>query len=354
MRWEPGHKEWLARPREWAREEMNRVSRSYIFSISLTSSCHIASTLNVFRKLLMISFYWVMIFSDSPSIALLDWDPALNLIFGVYSTILISSEKYHILSSYHQTNFYGLGTSVSPSTLHICLSHQNLSSNWEFSCSLNHSFANENLDSYSLSGIKHAPENFFQRNLRTICSRPISYSTCRRVLSVSTDSSDSTSSQLIIDLSDYLYYYDTLICRDLNLIVYFFIFQRYESAVERFGEDIVDFREIIKIIIKCSKTDAYFEDDDWEIALFELDANSHLINRIIDSFSKDERLCRTAKKWIFVHDQLTVGVLRILELEYKSAWTEITAKSGEKLEFRQLCGLFGILHRTIFFFLFST
>lgn len=103
----------------------------------------------------------------------------------------------------------------------------------------------------------------------------------RRVLSVFLYSSGSTSSQSTIDLPQYLYSYDTLIFCDLNLTVASFIFKGYESAVEGSSESFVDFRE----------ADAYFEDNDWETALFELGANSHLINRMLDFFWKDVRLC---------------------------------------------------------------
>jgi hypothetical protein len=121
----------------------------------------------------------------------------------------------------------------------------------------------------------------------------------RRVLSVSSYSSDSTSSQATIDLPDHLYSYDTLIFCDFNSTVASHIIKGYESAVAAFGEDSVDFREIIKNVIECSRADVCFEDNDWETALFELGANPHLINRILDPFWKDVRLCRTAKEWLW-------------------------------------------------------
>ncbi len=134
----------------------------------------------------------------------------------------------------------------------------------------------------------------------------------RKVLSVSSYSSGSTSAQATIDLPDHLYSYDTLIFCDFHPTVALHTFKGYESAVERYGEDSVDFREIIKNMIECSEADACLENDGWETALFELGANSHLINRILDSLWKDVRLCRTAKERIRLRCQLAVKFLEFL------------------------------------------
>ncbi|MCJ1422881.1 hypothetical protein MMC29_000761 [Sticta canariensis] len=150
----------------------------------------------------------------------------------------------------------------------------------------------------------------------------------RRVLSVSPYSSGSTPSHSTIDLPEYLYSYDTLIFCDLNPTVASFIFKGYKSVVEGYGEDFVDFREIIKNVIEYSKADACFEDDDWETALFELDANSDLINRILDPFWKVVRLCRTAKEWIWF---VVSSRLEFLE----SLNSSITAY-GEKSQLKQV------------------
>ena len=126
-------------------------------------------------------------------------------------------------------------------------------------------------------------------------------------------SSDSASSYSTMGLPEYLYSYETLISCDMNHHAASFIFQGYESAVLGFGEDCIDFGKVIQNVIESSKADACLEGDDWESALFELGANSHLVSRILDPHWKAVRLCRTAKEWIWFVVSSRLEFLELLD-----------------------------------------
>lgn len=75
----------------------------------------------------------------------------------------------------------------------------------------------------------------------------------RRLLPVSSYSNGSTSSETTIDLPDYLYSYDSLIFCDFNPTMASFIVKGYESAVEGFGEDAIDFRDTINNVTSVQR-----------------------------------------------------------------------------------------------------
>ena len=104
-----------------------------------------------------------------------------------------------------------------------------------------------------------------------------------------------------------------LIFCDLSTHAASVIFRGYDSAVMEFGEDSVDFRQAIATVIESSRADACLEGDDWESALYQLGANSHLVDRILDPHWKAVRLSRTAKEWIWFVVSSRLEFLELLD-----------------------------------------
>lgn len=150
----------------------------------------------------------------------------------------------------------------------------------------------------------------------------------RRVLSVSSYSSDSNSSQSNIDVPENIYSYETLIFCDFCPSVASAIYNGYQHAVERYGEDFVDFSKMMKMTIEASRADACYEGDDWETALLELGANQDLINRLMDPHWKDVRLLRTAKDWVWFVTSSRLDFLELLDAGIKERARKAKARQG--------------------------
>lgn len=135
----------------------------------------------------------------------------------------------------------------------------------------------------------------------------------RRVLSVSSYSTDSTSSDSSIVIPEELYSLETLLFCNLNPTMASYIFNVYQSAVQTSGEDCVDFGRMMRTAIHTTKADAFVEDDEWEKALSKLGGNQHLINRVMDPFWKDVRLSRSAKEWILFIVSSRLDFLELLD-----------------------------------------
>ena len=151
----------------------------------------------------------------------------------------------------------------------------------------------------------------------------------RRVLSVSSYSSDSSSSESSIEVPDQLHSYETLIFCDFNPVTASAIFHAYPGAVSDYGEDRIDFEKCMKTAIYASKADAYLEEDDWVTALQQLGGNQHLINRLMHHQWKETRLLGTAKSWMWFIISSRYEWLQLLDANIKERARKASAKAKQ-------------------------